>query len=193
MEGGKQKSKSKKVKKSVLTSNLKEEGKKSKRVDLHVKVKKAESNVREIGKEDIQDHQKKAEPLYIPLAKAEKDKIVLMWSGAIFFMAVIFICWVSIFKNSVSDLAATSKDVDSNFEPIDKIVEEFSNNFSSTTEQIKVLGTLAKQLEKDSASTTITSDQNSEVLPKNNVNLSDEDLNKIKEEIINLKNNSENK
>ena len=70
---------------------------------------------------------------------------------------------------------------------------EFSNNFSSTTEQIKVLGTLAKQLEKDSASTTITSDQNSEVLPKNNVNLSDEDLNKIKEEIINLKNNSENK
>ena len=193
MEGGKQKPKLKKVKKSVLTSNLKEEGKKSKRVDLHVKVKKAESNVREIGKEDIQDHQKKAEPLYIPLAKTEKDKIVLMWSGAIFFMAVIFICWVAIFKSSVSDLAATSKDVDSNFEPIDKIVEEFSNNFSSTTEQIKVLSTLAKQLEQDSASTTITSDQNSGVLPTNNVNLSDEDLNKIKEEIINIKNNSENK
>jgi len=191
MEGGKQKPRSKRGKKSTLADNPKEEIKKSKRVDLHVKVKKAEPNGHEVKKEGIQDNQKKVEPIYIPSSKAERDRIVLMWSGAIFFMAVIFVCWLTIFKSSVSNIASISKDTDLNFEPINKIVEEFSNNFSSTTEQIKVISAIAKQAEQNSATTTVTVDQSGGSLPTSSVNLSDADLNKLKEEIINLKNNSD--
>jgi len=155
----------------------------SKRVDLHVKVKKTEVGKRDSHSENNAE-QIKRERVYIAPAAVEKDKITLMWGGAIFFLALIFVCWMTIFKDSWRGLTLGSE---LNLDPINKIVDEFSDGFSSTSDQIEIVNTMVKKIEQESASTTAILEQD-----ENNPPFDDNELNKIKEEIINLKSDFEN-
>ena len=179
MEGKKPKTKSKKA-----------EIKKSKRVDLHVKVKKVEPKEKESQFDKNVEVAKKVEAHYTVPSKIEQDRITLMWGGAIFFMAVIFICWVAIFKNSFGGLASLPGKNSLDLKPINKVMEEFSDSFSSTTKQIA--DTLASSSAQSSSTAEIIGN-----LPTNldtatgTVDINQSDVNKIKEEIIKLENKND--
>jgi hypothetical protein len=192
MEGGqkKVKSKKKKVNKQVV---LDEKIKKRERVNLQVRVKKSEQRI------EKKDNTKEAidEPEIIMPTKAEREKIILLWSGVIFFMAVIICFWAFSFRGTISSAKSEKDDKSFNWDEITKITDEFEKKWSITKEQLKEMQDALAKENQILASSTITVastlPQNINVATSSALNLNQADLNNIKAKILELEENTVNK
>jgi hypothetical protein len=192
MEGGQKKVKLKK-KKANKPVAPDEKIKKSERVDLQVRVKKSEPRIekKDNTKEDID------EPEIIMPTKAERDKMILMWSGVIFFMAVIICFWAFSFKGTISSAKSNKNDKSFNWDEITKMTDEFGKRWDMTKDQLKEMqDALAKESQTLASSTvtaTSTLPQNMDVATSSVQNINQADLNNIKAKILELEKNSGNK
>lgn len=168
-----------------LKNKLKKE---SKRIDLQVKVSRAGKTDEEKKQTENIEQIKKEEISYALPAKVDRDKITLMWGGAIFFMFVIFVCWLGIFKDHFSGLTSLPGKSDFNFEKINQAAEEFNSNLGSTTQQIAIF---LENEKKAASSTEVIANLPFSNSAISSTTLDQNDINKIKEEIIKLENNND--
>jgi hypothetical protein len=122
------------------------------------------------------------------IPKAEKDKIILMWSGVAFFMILIVGFWIFSFKQTIGSNTKTD-DKSFDWSEINKMTDELSKNYSETKNQIAEMKQILEAQSKQIATTTeiaTTSEINLNSLPQDSNNLNPEELEKIKQGIINL-------
>ena len=172
MEGGIKKAKNRK--KGTIEDNELDNTNRGKRVSLQVKIKKSSAKKQE--KKEIEP-ERYLETNFYP--REEREKSMLMWSGVIFFMAIIALVWVFTFKSTFK--TDESKKDAFNWNELNKITDDLSKNFDESKKQFQTMKeALTKAAEKASSTqTSITTSTET-------VELTSEEINLLKSKIIEL-------
>jgi hypothetical protein len=183
MEGGIKRHRSRR-KKQEKVENLEME-KRDKRVSLSVKIRNySQSHSADFQSNDQKKLDEKEEFVIDRQAdKEERKKMMLMWGGVIFFMVIIIIGWAVMFRQSFG-VAKTNGQSLLDWQKWNQTASDIGKNFDATAEQLKTMKSLLTQVAAQNASGTNISTVLAAGTSTKQIDQAD--LNRIKEEIINL-------
>lgn len=154
--------------------------KKDKKVSLSVKI----NNYPQKRSVDLKsDNQKKSDQEEFVINRAddqeERHKLKLMWSGVIFFMAIIVIGWVVIFRQSFN-VAKNSGQSLVDWQKWNQTVNDVGKNFNATAGQLQTMKNLLNQAAALNASGTnaaVASNNSAVAAPLNQTELNNMKIN----------------
>ena len=150
--------------------------KKDKKISLSVKIKNySQNHSAEFKSSDQKKSGEKEETIIDWQAdKNERDKLILMWSGVIFFMVIIIVGWAIMFRQSFG-VAKNNGQSLFDWQKWNQTAADASKNFDSTTGRLQTMKSLLTQ----QAAAQNASGNNATAAP-----LIQEELNNIKIKIL---------
>lgn len=168
----------------VKAENLEAE-KKSKRINLSVKVKNSFQGHSAEFKSGDQEKRAEKEDGFIDWqpTKEEREKLILMWTGVIFFMAIIIVGWAVMFEQTFS-VAKNDGQSLLDWQKWNQTASDIGKNFDATAGQLQTMKNLLSQAAAQSASGTnaITATNNG----VSATSLNQTELNNMKTKILEL-------